>query len=104
MLLSEAKVVTMLEEPEWQDKDGNRVESESDTCGCKVTSKFYRPEMVLLVNLVVVNLDMTGDGHIVGVKLLCDKCCIAQRKSTIKAKHFTVIGLTNLLGKPIFAF
>ena len=34
--------------------------------------------------------------------MLCDKGFIAQRKATIKAKHFTVIGLTNLLGEPIF--
>ena len=39
MLLSEAKVVTMLEEPEWQDKDGNRIEFESEAFGCKLTSK-----------------------------------------------------------------
>ena len=29
MALIEAEVMTMLEEPKWQDKDGNRVEFES---------------------------------------------------------------------------
>ena len=44
---------------------------------------------------------MTGDGHIVGEKLLCEKGCVSQRKETIKAKHFTVIRFTNLLGEHI---
>ena len=57
--------------------------------------------MVLLGDEVGDNIDMTGDGHIGGEKLICDKDFIAQRKSTIKAKHYIVIGLTNLLGKPI---
>ena len=40
--------MTMLEETEWQDKDGNRVEFESEAYGCKVTIKITRPDMVLL--------------------------------------------------------
>ena len=38
--LIKEKFMTMLEEPEWQDKDRNHVEFESETFGCKVTSKF----------------------------------------------------------------
>ena len=37
--LIEAKVMTMLEEPEWQDKDGNRIGFELEAFGCKVTSQ-----------------------------------------------------------------
>ena len=44
---------------------------------------------------------MTGDGHICGEKVICDKGCIAKIKATKKAKHFTFIGITNLLGEPI---
>ena len=47
------------------------------------------------------NIGMTGDGHIGGEKVLCEKDCISQRKTTKKVKHFTVIGITNLLGEPI---
>ena len=57
--------------------------------------------MVLLGNEVGVNIDMTGDGHIGGYKLISEKGCIAKWKATKKEKHFTVIGLTNLLGEPI---
>ena len=44
---------------------------------------------------------MTGDGHIGGDKLVCEKVYIPHRKATKKAKHFTFIGLTNLLDEPI---
>ena len=33
--------------------------------------------------------------------MISEKGCIAQRKATKKAKNFTVIGITNLLGEPI---
>ena len=46
--LIEEEFIIMLEEPEWQDKDGNHVEFESDEFGCKVDSRFSRPDMVLL--------------------------------------------------------
>ena len=39
MDLIEAKVMILLEEPEWQDNDGNRVGFESEAYGCKVSSK-----------------------------------------------------------------
>ena len=45
---------------------------------------------------------MTGDGYIGIEKFLYDKSYIAQIISTTKAKHFTVIGLTNVFGELIF--
>ena len=57
--------------------------------------------MVLLGDEVGGNLDMNGNGHLVGEKFLCEKVCIAQRKSKRRVKYFTVIGLKNLLGETI---
>ena len=54
----------MMEELEWKDKDGNRVEFESESYGCKITSKITQSEIMLLGDEVGVNLDMTGGGHI----------------------------------------
>ena len=102
MTLIEEKFMKKLEEPECQDKDGNRVEFESEAYGYKVASKITRPDIVLLGDEIGANLDMTGDRHMGGGKFLCEKGCIAPRKSTRKLKIFTVIGLTNLLGEPIF--
>ena len=33
--------------------------------------------------------------------MICEKGCIAQRKTTTKIETFKVIGLTNLLGEPM---
>ena len=85
----------MLEEPEWQHKDGDSVGFESDSYGCKVTSKISRPDMVFLGNKVRGNLDMTGYVHIGREKFLFDKYCIAQRKSTKKQKRSQILGLQN---------
>ena len=60
--------------------------------------------MVLLGDEVGANLDMTGDGHLEGEKIVCEKGCISQRKVTRKSKCFTFIGITNLLGEPICCF
>ena len=57
--------------------------------------------MVLLCDEVGENIEMTGDGHIGGEKVFCDKVIYYTKKSNKKVKHFTVIGLTNLLGEPI---
>ena len=77
MALIEAKVMTMLEETEWQDKGRNIVEFESEAYGCKVTSKINRLDMVILGNEVGGNLDMNCDGHIVRETFICEKVFIA---------------------------
>ena len=46
--LIKSKVMTMLEEPEWQGKDKNCVEFESEEFGCKVASSIYLPDMVII--------------------------------------------------------
>ena len=66
MALIEVKVMKMLEEMEFQDKDGNRVEYESEAYVCKVTSRITLTDMVLIVNEVGASIDMAGDGHIGG--------------------------------------
>ena len=91
--LIEAKAMTMLEDLERQDKDGNRVEFESDAYGWKGRSKNSWPDMVLLGDEVGVYIDMAGDGHIEGEKLLYEKGCIAQIKATKKRNISQLLGL-----------
>ena len=62
-VLIKEKFMMVLEGQEWQYKDGNRVEFESDAFFCKVTSNISRPDMVLLGDEVGGNIDMNGDGH-----------------------------------------
>ena len=52
--------------------------------GCKVNSFFFRPDIVLLGENFGGNIDMTRDGHIGVEKAICEKNCIAQKKSTEK--------------------
>ena len=49
--------------------------------------------MVLIGDKVGGNLDITGDEHIGGEKLLCEKGCIAQRKATKKQNISHLLGL-----------
>ena len=53
--------------------------------------------MVLLGYEVGANLDMTGDGHIGGDKLLCRKVCTVQRTATRKEKITQLLGLQTYL-------
>ena len=77
--------------------DGNRVEFEQETNGCKATSTISLPDIVLLGNEFVGNIDMTGDGNIGGEKLLFEKVCITQIKSTKKRNISKLLGLQNYL-------
>ena len=64
IVLTEAKVMMMLEEQEWKHNNGNHVGFESEAYGCKVTSRIYRPDMVILGYEVGGNIDINGDGLI----------------------------------------
>ena len=93
MTLIKEKFITILEEPEWQYKYRNHVEFEFEAYGCKLTSKIIRPDMVLIGNEVVGNLDVTGDGHIGGEKILSEKGCITKIKATRKENISQLLGL-----------
>ena len=81
MALIKSKVVTTLQELEWQDKDGNHVELRSEAYGCKVGGKIItQHDMVFLGDEVGANLDMTGHGHIEGEIFISEKYFIAQIK------------------------
>ena len=72
-----AGVAVRLDEPVWKDRSGNIVE-EADALGCKVTHDLIHPEMCIVGDEVGGNLNMDGDGHVGGTKLLCAKDAIPQ--------------------------
>ena len=88
MMLVESKVLTVLEEQEFKDNYGNRVEFESEALRCKVTSEISRPDTVFHGNEVGAGLDVTGDVHTGGENFLCEKGCIAQIISNKKSETF----------------
>ena len=95
-----AGVAVRLDEPVWKDRSGNIVE-EADALGCKVTHDLIHPEMCIVGDEVGGNLNMDGDGHVGGTKLLCAKDAIPQKKTSTRDKHFTLLPLMLLTGEPL---
>ena len=87
-------------EPVWMDRNGN-ICDEKDALGCKVTHDLIHPEMCLVGDEVGGNLNMDNDGYVGGEKLLCAKGTIPQQKTSTRDKHFTLLPLVLLTGKPL---
>ena len=95
--LVEAGVASLMDTPEWQDKEGNTVEG-ADSFGCKVTHQLTHPDYCIVLDEVGGNIHMTGDGDIGGEQYLCEKGTVPQMKTSKGDKHFTLLGLTLLSG------
>ena len=68
----------------------------------KTTYQLIHPEMCLVVNEVGSNISQQWDGHIAGKKYCCEKGCgVPQNKSSINDRHFTLLDVTVLTGKPV---
>ena len=80
MALIKEKVMTLLEETVSKYKDGKCVGFESEAYSCKAKPKITQPARVILGDEVGAIIDMNGDGHIGGDKLLCETGCIAKKK------------------------
>ena len=96
----EARVALRRDVLTWMDREGNVI-SETEGHGCKVTHDLIHSEMCVVGDEVGGNLNMSGDGHIGGTLLLCEKNCVPQQKTSTRDKHFTLIPLTLLTGKPL---
>lgn len=94
----EAKVAVKLDEPMWQDREGNKVQ-EGDAFGCKVTHSIIEPDWCIVGDEVGGNLSMKGDGG--RKKLLCARGNVPREKVSSTDRHFTLIGLTTLSGTPL---
>ena len=86
--------------PAWMDRDGILVE-EKDLLRCKVTHDVTDPDYVICMDEVGGNTSQKGDGHLGGELMLCETGKSPQRKVNTKNKHYTVLGLTTLSGKPV---
>ena len=95
-----AGVAKRLDEPVWKDRQG-RIVDESDAFGCKVTHELIHPEYCIVGDEVGGNLNMSGDGHVGGQKLLCATDSVPQKKVSTNDRHFTVLPLTLLTGEPL---
>ena len=95
----EAKVTSQIYMA-WMDKDGNTV-LEADAFGCKVGLDIKRRDIMLMMDETGGNTSQKGDGFVGGEKLLCERGTVVRQKISVKDKHYTVLGLTNLDGETI---
>jgi len=80
--------------------DGDHVE-EGDSFGCKVTLDITKPEVCVVSNGIGGNTSQKDDGKIGGEKWLTKPGTIPQRKLSTKNKHYTVLSLNLLDGRPL---
>ena len=98
--LVDANVAVERVTPSWMDRDGFECE-EKDAFGCMVTHDITDPDMVLTLDEVGGNTSQKGDGQIGGELMLCATGTTPSRKINTKDKHYTVIPITTLSGKPV---
>ena len=96
----DAGVAELVASPEWQDKEA-KVIDESSAFGCKTTHSLKYPDYCVVMDEVVGNINMKGDGHIGGDMYHNKAGVIVQQKVSRNDKNFTLCGLTLLNGKPI---
>ena len=79
----------------------SKVVHKTDAFGCKVTHDIDEPDWVLLMDEVGGNTNQKGDGQVGGELQMCERGTVPQRKINTKDRHYTVLGLTTLAGKPV---
>jgi hypothetical protein len=97
-LFLETGHAVMLDEPEWQDANGERVDSKAEALGLKVTMQLKYPERVLVVDECGDNTNMKKDKKAGNEKFVVAKGDRAQISCSSDDNHFTTMGFTNLLG------
>ena len=74
---------------------------ESDAFGCIVTHDIIHPDYIIVVDEVGGNTSQKSDGYVGGELMFCKTGKMPQQNSNTKIKHYTLLGLTALSGKPI---
>jgi hypothetical protein len=90
-----------LDEPEWQDANGLRVNSEAEAVGLKVTMRLKYPERVLVVDECGDNTNMKRNKKAGNEKYVVARGDRAQISCASDDCHFTTMCYTNLLGIPV---
>ena len=85
----------------WVDKNGERVASEAESAGCKVTIEITHPEWILFGDEVGSDVCQDDDGQIGGQTYVVARGSRAGIKSSTKTSRWTTIGLTAASGDPV---
>lgn len=96
----DAGVAVERDTPAWMDKD-SKIVDKSDAFGCIVAHDITHPDYIIVMDEVGGNTSQKGDGYVGGKLMLCETRKTPQQKINTKNKHYTLLGLTALSGKPI---
>lgn len=99
--MTECKVASILEKPQYFTVDGEVAKTDNEKFGLPCTHMINHPEMCLVVDEVGSDLSQKGDGHVGGALYACERGTVAQNKVQHSDKHFTLLGFTNLSGEPV---
>ena len=97
-------VAEMLPDPVWMDAEGNIVELQADTFGCKVGIKATHPNCFAMEDETGCNTNMKTDGHVGGNKFMGEAgttCC--NKKAITTSMHFAVLPLQMHLANQFYA-
>jgi len=99
----DAGVAVRLPEDEhyWVNEEGERVETEAESAGCKVTVDLIHPEYVIFGDEVGTDVCQEEDGHIGGQTYVTAHGTRAELKSSTNSSRWTLIGLTAATGDPV---
>ena len=97
--LIEAGVAELVDDPSYQDRDGNDCDF-TKSFGFPVTHRIKHPDYCLVADEVGGNVSQKGDGNVGGTRFLCEKGSVPKQVTSNKDKHFTLLGFTALSGEP----
>ena len=100
-IMCQSNIAHKLSSPQWMDKDGNVLENEEGSLGCKVQVSLDRPDCALVLDEVGCNLSQDCDNRIGGELYLTGAKDEAYRTISTHHQHFTVLGVTVLDGSPV---
>ena len=100
-VMVESKIAHKLERPQWVDRNGNFVEREEDSHGCKVEVSIDHPDCAIVMDEVGCNLSQDCDNRVGGELYLTGRKDEAYKSISTRHQHFTVLGLTSLDGRPV---
>ena len=97
----DSKTARKLDEPQWMDMEGNVVEKEENSYGCKVEIVIERPDLGILFDEVGYNLSQECNNKNGGELFLTGVDNQAYSLCATCYNHFTCIGVTTSEGKAL---
>ena len=96
-----AKVAKKLPEPEWQNKNGEKVSNREEAVGEKIENELTHPDYILNVDEVGNNTCQKEDGSKGGQKMLVGRGTEARTACSTSDAHWITLGFTAGNSEPV---